>query len=217
MLKFTSDRQLVLVTASAIAVLFASACGFYFLQNNLGVTGGAIALPKLVWLAYALLFWFALPILIACDKRTPPILTRGFTGLFLLMIGRGVAELVMLYVLKNWSPIYGIAHDIVCMLTMSYFLTRAWIAGEVRATQLARSLFVHGIVTSIMFIPEIGFAWYMRTNFITQGSNAIYFVPDSAQHSVVLWFTTCIDIILTIYIPLFIRNWFYVPDRSHRL
>ena len=216
MLKFTSERQLARTSIAMIAGLVACAGGFYFLQNQLGVIGGEIALPKLMWLGYALLFWLGLPLLIVGDRRSPPIIARAFAWLLALMGARVVIEGVMLYITKNWSPLYGIGHDLICLAALSFFLVRAWLAGEPRSSRVARTLFLHGIVTSVLFFPEMWFALYMHSNFHTQGAQAIYFVPDSEQHRTALRVTSAVVVALTVYLPLFLGSWLHDPARRHR-
>lgn len=216
MLKFTSERQLARTSIAMIAGLVACAGGFYFLQNQLGVIGGEIALPKLMWLGYALLFWLGLPLLIVGDRRSPPIIARTFAWLLALMVARVVIEGVMLYITKNWSPLYGIGHDLICLAAMAFFLVRAWLAGEARSGPVARTLFLHGIVTSVLFFPEMWFALYMHSNFHTQGAQAIYFVPDSEQHRTALRVTSAVVVALTVYLPLFLGSWLHDPARRHR-
>lgn len=216
MLKFTSDRQLARTAFAIIACLAASGYVFRLLQNRFGVIGGVIALPKLVWLGYALLFWLGLPLLIVSDARTPPAIARAFTSLLALMGARAVIEFVMLYFTKNWSPLYGLSHDIICMTALAFFLLRAWLAREPHSGPVARTLFLHGIVTSLMFIPEMWFAWYMHVNFNTQGGQAIYFVPDSELHRTVLRVTAAVVLGLTVYLPLFLGYWLHAPARRRR-
>jgi hypothetical protein len=216
MLKFSSERQLARTSMALIAGLVACAGGFYFLQNQLGVIGGEIALPKLMWLAYALLFWLGLPVLVMGDSRTPPLVRSAFASLFALMAARVAAEGVMLYITNSWSPLYGIAHDLACMAALWFFLVRAWLAGEPRSSPVARTVFLHGIVTSMLFFPEIWFALYMHTNFHTKGAQAIYFVPDSEQHRTALRITSAVVLALTVYLPLFLGSWLHDPARRHR-
>lgn len=216
MLRFSSERQLQRATLAMVSAMAIFAIGFYILQNNTRVIGGEIAISKMVWLSYAVLFWLALPQLILLDRRTPEFLGQGFRYLLVLMVVRGMAELLMLYVFNNWSPLYGIAHDVICMTGMALLLIRAIRAGEFQTGMQTRILFFHGIVTALIFIPEIYFAWYMQIHFNTQGGQAIYFVPDISEHRRVLFITAGVDIALTIYLPIFLRNWFHAKTQSNR-
>jgi hypothetical protein len=214
MSKFTSECQFQRAMLVMVVILVVGALGFYFLQNYIGLIGGKIALSKMVWLAYAVLFWLGFPLFIVLDPRTSVMLGHVFRFLLMSMVARGFVEFWMLYVSNNWSPLYGIAHDVFCIAGLVFFLTRAWQNSEWRACQPSGELFIHGIVTTLLFLPEIYFAWYMRMNFNTQGGNAIYFVPDVPQHKLVLIITASIDIVLTIYLMLFLRYWFYGQTNS---
>ncbi len=206
----TSEFTPWLATLILTAGIAGCGLGFNLLQNRVGIIGGKIALPKLVWLSFAVLFWLGFPLLIALDSRTPHYLQYAFGTLFASMATRGAIELWMLYISKNWSPAYGIAHDVLCVGGLAFFLSLAWIGGEARASVAAMVLAIHGLVTMVMFVPEIYFAWYMRRTFHTKGGGAIYFVPDEERHRRVLGITTCVNVCLTVYLPIFIFLWLYV-------
>ncbi len=151
----TADPTLQLACWLLIAILVVAAIGFSRLQNRLGMIGGEIALPKLAWLMLAIFMWLGLPLLLALDARSPHYLRWLFGFTFVSMAVRGIIELWMLYGPKNWSPAYGIAHDLFCMLGMGACWLLAWQAGEVAQAPL---LAVHGVVSTLLFVPEIWFA-----------------------------------------------------------
>jgi hypothetical protein len=207
MLISLSETTLRNANSSIIALLLLSGVLFHVLQNRLNLIGGAIALAKLLWLGLAILLWLGLPLLLALDGRLSPWLRYAFAFLFVSMAARGIIELWMLYVSKNWSPNYGIAHDLLCMAGLLLCLGLAWQAGEInRHPRMA----LHGLITTLLFIPEIYFAWYMRRNFHTKGGDAIYFVPDEAKHRRVLRITASVDMMLLLYLPVFLYYWCYV-------
>lgn len=190
-----------------IAILVLGAIGFSRLQNRLGMIGGEIALPKAAWLMLAIFMWLGLPLLLVLDARSPHFLGSLFGFIFISMALRGIIELWMLYGPKNWSPAYGIAHDVFCMLGMGAYWLLGWQAGEVAQAPM---LALHGVVSTLLFIPEIWFAWYMRKHFHTKGGDAIYFVPDEEKHRRVLRVTASVDIMLLLYLPVFLHSWFHV-------
>jgi hypothetical protein len=204
-----SEQALRLATFGLLATIGCCAIGFYTLQNKLGVIGGKIAFPKLVWLGYSIVIWIGLPLLIVLDPRLTLSLRYIFGFLFLSMAVRGVLELWMLYGPKNWSPLYGIAHDWFCMLGIFLFTALAWQAGETQPSFLSITLTIHAVVSMLLFIPEIYFAKYMHQYFHTKGGDAIYFVPDEPKHKLVLQITAAVDLFLTVYIPIFIFSWLY--------
>lgn len=207
---FDSERALNVWVRAALVAWVGGALAFYAVQNHLRPVGGDISLAKLAWLAYAVLFWFMLPALLAADPRLPAAWRRPFMALLVLMLARGLAELWMLYVSLNWLPWYGIAHDIVCAIVLGAFLARLRpISG------LQRTVFVHLAVTTALFAPEIYFAWYMVTYFNTRGDDAIYFVPDDPVHATVLNVTAAVVICLTLYLPFFLHRWLHgTPERD---
>jgi hypothetical protein len=204
-----SEYALMLATLILLVIMACSGTGFYLLQNRIGVIGGKIALAKLVWLGYSILMWVGLPLLILFDLRIPRYLGYAFGFLFLSMAIRAIIELWMLYASKNWSPTYGILHDLFCIVGLVFFLVLAWSAGEPQIGITSITLTIHAVVTTLLFIPEIYFAMYMRKYFHTKGGDAIYFVPDEPKHRQVLRITAGVDIFLTVYLPLFLIFWFY--------
>ena len=199
-----SERKLHARVWWTLAAWAVGALVFYAVQNRLRPVGGDISFAKLAWLAYAVLFWFVLPLLLSADPRLPAAWRRPFVVLLALMLARGVAELWMLYVSLNWLPWYGIAHDVVCALALGAFLAVLEPHGG-----LQRTIRGHLAVTTALFVPEIYFAWYMVTYFNTRGESAIYFVPDDPAHATVLSVTAAVVICLTVYLPLFISRWLY--------
>ena len=209
---FASDRRLVVAAWSTVAAMLVAALLFFWAQNHLRPVGGEISWPKLCWLSYAVLLWFALPVLIAADPRLSAAWRAPFAILALLMIGRGGVELWMLYVALNWSPWYGIGHDLLCMLMLVGFVYA--LSGAPR-TAIERTVFAHLIVTAAMFLPEIYFAWYMQAHFTTSGEGAIYFVPDDPRYRDVLRVTIAVVVFLSAYLPVFLFRWLHgTPDRA---
>ena len=203
----TSERGLrYAAICSLLALTLAAAC-FYLAQNRFGIIGGEIAFSKAAWLAIAVLFWLILPGLICLDARVAPAIRRPYSLLLLLMGVRAVLELPMLYWLKNWSPLYGIAHDVLCIgvLLWSAFVLTARNGGE--PDPLARLLVSHLWVSGLLFLAEIYFAWFMWMHFDTKGGAAIYYVPDDPKFAVVLLATGVVDVCAVLYLIVFLPRW----------
>ena len=108
-----STRTILLVS---ILLMGLSTALFYQRQSTEKALGGRISPAKLAWLAYAVFVWFVLCPLLATDAHVARPL-RIVLGLFAVwMWGRGVVELFMLYVTKNWVPPLGIAHDLLSLV-----------------------------------------------------------------------------------------------------
>jgi hypothetical protein len=209
---FASSRRLGGAVWGALGGLLAAATAFYWLQNDYRPVGGAISWPKLVWLAYAILLWFLLPVLACADPRLDARWRRPFLALFLLMLARGLVEGWMLYVALNWSPWYGIGHDLACAAVLVGY---ALLLRRRATSRLERLMLLHLSVTALMFVPEIYFAWYMQAHFDTQGADAVYFVPDDPAYAVVLRVTKVTIAFLTLYLPFFLYQWLHgAPERD---
>jgi hypothetical protein len=209
---FGSERRLIVAAWSTVALLCVGALLFGWAQNRYRPVGGDISWSKLFWLLYAVTMWFALPVLLSADPRLSPRWRRPFALLAALMLARGVVELWMLYVALNWSPWYGIGQDLACMTMLAVFIGR--LSGSAtNATE--RTVFAHALVTGLIFLPEMYFAWYMQVHFTTTGEAAIYFVPDDPRYRDVLGVTTVVVLFLSAYLPVFLFRWLHgTPDRA---
>lgn len=202
MWSFASESALRRATWAALGLTAAAAATFYVAQNTLRPIGGEIALVKLLWLAGAVLLWGVLPPLLAADARLGPSLRRAFAALCALMLARAAIEGWMLYVSLTWSPWYGIAHNVLCVVVLLVFAVR--IAPRNGLERVARR---HLAVSAAFFVPETYFAGYMLSNFDTRGEAAVYFVPAGASHARVLLLTAIIVVCLIGYLAIFLRRW----------
>lgn len=200
----TSNRtNLVKLLYWAIAsVLFLAGVVFFSWQNSDGGIGGKIALPKLIWLADALWFWYFLPILIGIDSRISQSL-RWVYGIFWgNMVLRAIAELLMMYVSQNWHPYWGISHDVFSLILILGLLLKAQ-----PKTELDKNIDLNFKVTGLMFIIESYFAWYMLNNVKSDGG-PVYFVPGDGQYLGVLLITWVVVIALTVQQIFLYQKWF---------
>jgi hypothetical protein len=203
-----SEARLRRVALTAVAAMALITAVFFVVQNRLAPVGGEVALAKAVWLGLAVLFWLVLPALIAVDARLAAAIRLPFQMLLALMALRGGAELVMLYVLKNWSPSYGIAHDLLCLGVLgAWGIDRLWRRGASTQGGLNRTLLNHVFVTAALFGPEIYYAAYMQAHFTTAGAAAVYFVPDDGRHRVVLAVTVAVDALAAAWLGYFLYAW----------
>jgi len=215
MAKSVSSNPLACAVLLSLAALGVAAGVFYGTQNAAGRIGGAISPQKMMWLVYALALWGVIPLAIALDRRGSVCLRQAFGALFALMLLRAPVELWMLYVSRNWSPWYGIAHDLVCTGVLLIFMLQAW-RGRLWRTAPNGWLAVHLAVTTAAFAAEIYFAHYMTRHFVTAGDAAIYFVPADARYSEVLRVTAVVVVGLSLYLPLFLWGWLFGASGSKR-
>jgi hypothetical protein len=155
---------------------------FWRAQNVRRARGGRISPPKLAWLLYAVLLWFFLCPLVALDAAVHPGL-RAVLGAFAAsMWVRGLAELYMLYVSKNWRPPYGIGHDVLSLLVVlgGLALTREHWSGPLAPVD-AWGLALAGLVL-VSLVVEVLYAtlFFHAVEGRTTGEEGIWFA-DAEQ------------------------------------
>lgn len=94
-----------------VLTLLGSGVAFHFHQNA-GALGGSISWAKTLWLFFAVGLWFFISPVLALDPALPLSLRKTLGSFSTWMWLRGVAEIYMLGVTKNWIPPYGIVHDL---------------------------------------------------------------------------------------------------------
>ena len=180
-------------------LLIISAVFFYWLQNSGQLEGGKIALPKLIWLVYAIVLWFLIPAFIVKDRQVLEPWRTIFRIFLINMLLRGIVELYLMYVTVSWSPYYGIFHDVfsIFLLVSLLLLLRGNIQKDL--------YFGYAGVVLITLMIEIGFVFYMLRN-VSGNANSIYFVPNHASHCVILSITWVVVGLITIYLFEFSRR-----------
>lgn len=105
-----SKNVLLLVLLFTPIFIGAAALVFKHYQNSKELIGGIISTPKSLWLSYTVTTWFFLPIIFLFLELHP--LSQKILFIHLISFWlRGLIELVMIYRLFNWSPLYGITHS----------------------------------------------------------------------------------------------------------
>jgi hypothetical protein len=174
---------------------------FYFLQNSAFFVGGAIALPKLIWLSYAILFWYFIPILIVLDKRVSRPYYLAFLLFLINMSIRAVVELWMIYFTHSWHPYYGIAHNVFSAIVVAIMFIILH-----RKSYLDAVLSKYLLVLVFMFVAECIFAGYLLS-VVWKSSETIYFVPEDNDHIFILNITWVVVSLLTVFLIIFSRRW----------
>lgn len=197
-----SKRRLQRECGAILLALAVVAALFRVAQNRGLLIGGAIALPKLMWLSYTILAWFLLPLLLARDDRVQVAVRRIYQVFFWNMATRGILELAMIYFWKNWHPYIGASHD---LFSIALILVLAW---RVRSPGGADLLLIrHSYVLAAMLGAEIGFAIYFAAHFMTKGNQALYFVPNEGRYTTILMSTALAVACLTPYFAWFLYRW----------
>jgi len=87
-------------------------------QNQKPRMGGAISMAKCLWLMFALCVWFVWPLILFLTDEISSAYKDAFTLFLALIYTRGVIEVFMLLVTKNWRPPYGYVSHLLTALLM---------------------------------------------------------------------------------------------------
>jgi hypothetical protein len=201
MLKFS--YYLIIITLTASGAIF------YYFQNYHHGLGGSIALPKVIWLGYALWYWYFLPLLIGLDNRISTPWQRLYWVVWFNMILRAILELWMMYFSHNWHPYYGIGHDL-----FSTFLIFGLLLTEKAETNLDKAVYFNFRIMGVMFLIEAYFAYYMLRN-VHSHTGAVYFVPSNPEHQGIMLITWLVIVALTTQQVIFAQKWLYEYQLSN--
>lgn len=190
-----------MLTLGSRVALFASLGGcvlaaFWFRarQNRAHTMGGRISNPKLLWLFFAIWFWLFECAVLAFEPSLP----NGYRLIFGVhaasMWLRGVVEMVMLYVTRNWRPPIGIGHDGVCIVTV----LGLWLALPLPLDS-AWGLFAPALVVMLLFSlgVEVLYAalFFQAVEGKTTGDKGIWFASeDEARFKRINRITTAFNV-----------------------
>ncbi|MEK2647119.1 hypothetical protein [Bdellovibrio sp. BCCA] len=169
-----------------LVVQFLCSIWFYYKQNKGAFVGGPISWPKAVWLYHAIFSWFLVP-LVYLSLPDLHISLKILIGLHALIWWiRGPLELVMIYKFFNWTPRYGITHDVFhVILLFAGMVATAKLWPENMTNWMA---FIYCAVTVLMLCFEISFA----ALFLDVRGNEdcrIYYAADEPKWKFINWLT----------------------------
>ncbi len=153
---------------------------FFNKQNRGEWTGGPISVPKALWLAYTIHAWFFLPLLLL-RWPTQSALNLTLWGHTLSWWSRGIIELSMIFKFYNWSPRYGITHDLLHVAGLTIGLV-----GFLTTTSLTTLspqevlVFAFLAVTIVMTVFEAAFAFLFRS-IRGDADHKIYYADDNPK------------------------------------
>ena len=193
----------------SICVTLACLSAVFFVVQNQGLLpGGAIALPKLLWLLLTIIFFLVLPLLLSLDGCLPRRLRLGWGIFTTSMALRGVVELYLIYVILAWHPYMGIGHD---LFSLALLIAFAIVTRSDAARFKAAWFSVLAVAVAMVF--ETLFAVYFRLNLAPAGEAAgpdpVYFVPPDAGFGTIIATTWVAVIILFLYLIWLTRIWLY--------
>jgi len=192
----TPNRLLALLTLLATLV-------FHLWQNHHAPHGGAIALPKSLWLGLTLYCWLLQPPFIIRRSHLPR--AQSVWRLFwALMLVRAATELWLLYGVHQWKYSYGIAHDLcsaaLLLIGAHYAQTQPQRQPETERNHPHPNPtppeIHHMHIIAAMFLCEALFAYYI-SHFNAQHTHAqLWFINWQREHIPNLIFTLISEAIL---------------------
>ncbi len=163
------------------------------------IVGGAISWPKAFWLANAIIGWYLVPFVFWFDASTEGPMRSLLAAHLASWWIRAPIELWMIYRLYNWTPVYGILHDLAHGTLMAAGL--AWACAKIGWEAILASPALgwtvgYSVLISFSMIAEAVFAaLFMTTR--GEGQNKIYFADDSAQFRLINRLT--LGVCVTVY------------------
>ncbi len=164
---------------------------FYKRQNGQNANvGGPISKPKSLWLAYCIGAWFVLPFVFIFDPNVDDHLKVVLCVHLISWWLRGPLELVMIYKWLNWTPVYGILHDMLHIMIV--FFASSWaIANMGWATFIeTQNALTFSFLAAIIFstVAEILFAsLFLATR--SHLDHLIYFADETPRYNLINRFT----------------------------
>lgn len=189
--------KIILVLWPLVVTLLA--CFYRQKQNGLNPwTGGPISWPKAFWLSYTIQTWFFLPFFFLLNPTTPTFLKIIISFHLLSWWVRGILEMVMIYKWFNWSPRYGISHDIFHILGCSSLVILYH--SNFSSLQSGTIGYLISFYVYLLFIStsaEISFAiLFLRLRTIQEKNENVYFASDDPKWIFVNRYTLFIVVIV---------------------
>jgi hypothetical protein len=171
-------------------------------QNTGKKMGGAISPAKSFWLFYCIYTWFLLLPFVLYQGFIPAPLSTVWTAFTGWMIFRGIAELFMMFVTKNWIPPLGIAHNLSCVA----WLGTASIYHREAISELPIIVIVFHLSLILSLLMETYYAiqFYKIVGQKTKGEEAVWYAnKDDPQFQKVVKITAIFNIPLYLSLIIF--------------
>ncbi len=176
---------------------------FYWRQNNKAKLGGKISLAKAIWLFYTIYVWFfLLPYIYFYHPISP--YTTIWVLFSLWMWIRGVIELFMMFVTKNWTPPLGISHDITCAL-LFIGTSIYWYKELADNFSWAPFIFHLSLFLSVLLETYYAYGFYKIVGEKTKGDDAVWYAGEDNKD-----FKFLVKLTGICNYPLFISLFFFI-------
>jgi hypothetical protein len=150
---------------------------FNFRQNKVNHVGGQISWPKSFWLIYTIVSWFFIPITFLYLP-----LPQDYRVFFIFHLvsfwSRGLIELVMIYRFFNWSPRYGIAHDLFHLTGLLFLLPKSIPLVQLDSLLLFSFIFMLILIVGVFFETIFAY-WFLKIR--GEKEHKIYFAANTKE------------------------------------
>jgi len=145
----------------------------HYRQNQGHKLGGDITPAKSFWLFYCIYTWlFFIPFILIKTDIPEPFRTTWmvFTVWFWI---RSLAEGVMLFVTKNWTPPIGVAHDLSCLVILIFL---PFVMAEENPNLLSPAGIFHlGLILSLILETYYAYSFFKLVGQKTKGEKGVWY------------------------------------------
>ncbi|HEX2207774.1 MAG TPA: hypothetical protein VHG93_08825 [Longimicrobium sp.] len=179
-----------LVAGGVTAAVFA----FGRRQNRGNCMGGAMSLPKVLWLNYTLVSWFVIPAALLRRRALSPATRAALQAHLLSFTARGAAELWLLYRTHSWKVAYGVGHDAIDLAMVSALMRRGRAEGGEGADGTARRHLnsIRGTLVAEMVFASL---FHRAVAGKTHGEDGIFFASDEPHFRLINNLTAAVDVV----------------------
>lgn len=157
-----------MLTWSVFSIIHLIGIGYKYYQDRATELGGKIAWCKSIWLTYTIYTWFLLPIIFYYTRQTEAL--HILIPISISFWIRGIIELFMLFVTKNWKPIYGITHNL-----FTIFLGLWMGLGFDIRLNLPELLFITSIFIGLGLETYYAYFFHKNVGKKTEGEKGVWF------------------------------------------
>lgn len=161
----------IFLIISALVATFA--VFMHFKQNSGKKLGGEISPAKSFWLFYCIYSWLIFIPFICFTQKIPEPYQTTWIAFSIWFWIRGVIEMFMMFVTKNWTPPIGITHNISCFLLLVFL--PFFIEGYLQSINSPFMIYHLSLILSIIMETYYAFTFWKIVGEKTKGEEAIWY------------------------------------------